>query len=123
MLVTTSPQIPGLRIKRVLGLVYGLTVRSRGFGGQIVASVETLVGGEITVYTKEAKKARLECIKRMVEMAKQMGANAVVGVDFETSDILNGIATLFASYGTAVIVEETGEEPMIDLRDDIYSTV
>lgn len=119
ILVTTLPQVPSVRIKKVLGLVYGLTVRSRGIGGQFVAALETMAGGEITAYTEEASKARIECIRRMVEKAKEMGANAIIGVDFETSDILNGVATLFASYGTAVVLEEIGET-LIDLKDDVF---
>ncbi len=122
LLVTTFPHVPGYKVKKILGLVYGLTVRTRGLGGQIVAALESLVGGEIEAYTNEAIKARLECIKRMVEMAKKMGANAIIGVDFETSDMLNGAATLFAAYGTAVIVEKV-EDVEIELKDEEFIKV
>lgn len=119
LLVTTLPHVPGCKIKKILGLVYGLTVRTRGLGGQIIATLESLAGGEIEAYTSEAIKARLECIKRMVEMAKKIGANAIIGVDFETSDMLNGAATLFAAYGTAVIVEKV-EDVEIELKDEEF---
>ncbi len=118
LLVTTMPEVPGYRVKKILGLVYGMTIRTRGLGGQIVASLESLVGGEIVAYMEEVKKARVECIKRMVEAAKKMGANAVIKVDFETSDMMGGTATLFAAYGTAVVLEKVGDVE-IDLKDDL----
>ncbi|RLF14238.1 MAG: hypothetical protein DRJ66_06410 [Thermoprotei archaeon] len=119
ILVTTLPYVPGCKIKKILGLVYGMTVRTRGMGGRIVASIQQLFGGEVTAYTDEVVKARLECIKRMVDMAKEMGANAVIGVDFETSDLLQGMATLFAAYGTAVVIErKEGEHVDIELKDE-----
>ena len=106
MIVTTLPTLPGYRIKKIIGPVYGLTIRTRGLGGQIVASLEALVGGEVTAYVVEALKARREALQRMIDMAKKLGANAVIGIDFETSDIMNGAATMFSCYGTAVIVEK-----------------
>jgi len=120
MLVTTLPYVPGYKVKKILGLVYGITIRTRGMGGRIVASIQQVFGGEVTAYTEEAIRARRECIKRMVEMARRMGANAVIGVDFETSDLLQGMATLFATYGTAVYIEkEEGGQVEIELKDDI----
>jgi len=104
-LIVTTPTIPNYRIVRVIGPVSGLTIRSRGFGGQIEASLEALFGGELTSLTYEFEKARLEALMRLIENAKKMGANAVVGVDFETSDIRAGMAIAFSVYGTAVIVE------------------
>ena len=90
---------------KVLGAVHGITVRTRGVGGKIVAGIEGIFGGEVTSYTSEAEKARRDSLKRLIEKATRMGANAIVGADFETSDILQGTATLFSAYGTAVIVE------------------
>jgi len=109
VLVATSPTLPGYEIVRVLGPVYGITVRSRGVGGRFVAGIQTLTGGEITAYTSECEKARAESLQRMIDKAREIGANAVVSADFETSDILQGIATIFAAYGTAVVAKPTGQ--------------
>ncbi|MEM3731119.1 MAG: YbjQ family protein [Candidatus Bathyarchaeia archaeon] len=105
IIVVTTPSLPGYEIVKVLGVVHGLTVRTRGFGGKIVASIEGILGGEVTSYTSECEKARKESLERLVENARKMGANAVINVDFETSDILQGTATIFSAYGTAVIVK------------------
>ena len=109
VLVVTSPTLPGYEVIRVLGPVYGITVRSRGVGGRFVAGIQTLAGGEITAYTSECEKARDESLQRMMDKAREIGANAVISADFETSDILQGIATIFAAYGTAVVVKPTGQ--------------
>ncbi|MCD6446244.1 YbjQ family protein [Candidatus Bathyarchaeota archaeon] len=104
MLIVTTPTLPGYEIIKVLGTVHGLTVRTRGVGGKFVASIEGFFGGEVTSFTSECEKAREESLERLKEKANKMGANAVIGVNFETSDILQGTATLFTAYGTAVIV-------------------
>jgi len=109
VLVATSPTLPGYEIIRVVGPVYGITVRSRGVGGRFVAGIQTLAGGEITAYTSECEKARAESLQRMMDKAREIGANAIVSADFETSDILQGIATIFAAYGTAVVIKPTGQ--------------
>jgi len=105
--VVTMPYVPGYEIVRVIGPVYGLTVRARGFGGQMAATIETLVGGEITAYTSECIKARNESLARLILNAKKMGANAVVKVDFETSG--TPAIMIFSAYGTAVIIKPAGE--------------
>jgi len=105
VIVVTTPTMPGYQIVKVLGTVHGLTVRTRGIGGKIVAGIEGMFGGEVTSYSSEAEKARRDSLGRLIEKAAKMGANAVVGADFETSDILQGTATLFSAYGTAVIIE------------------
>jgi len=105
VIVVTTPQLPGYEVVKVLGHVHGLTVRTRGVGGKIVAGIEGIFGGEVTAYSSECEKARRESVNRLIENAKRMGANAVIGTDFETSDILQGTATVFAAYGTAVIVK------------------
>lgn len=97
--------MPGYEIVKVLGAVHGLTVRTRGVGGKIVAGIEGIFGGEVTSYSSEAEKARRDSLERLIEKAAEMGANAIVGADFETSDILRGTATLFSAYGTAVVIE------------------
>lgn len=105
VLVVTTPTVPGFEIVKVLGAVSGITVRTRGVGGKIVAGLQGIVGGEVTTYTSEVEKARKESLQRLIENAEKMGANAVVGTDFETSDILQGTATTFSSYGTAVVIK------------------
>jgi len=105
VIVVTTPQLPGYEVVKVLGHVHGLTVRTRGVGGKIVAGIEGIFGGEVTAYSSECEKARRESVNRLIENAKRMGANAVIGTDFETSDILQGTATVFGAYGTAAIVK------------------
>ena len=102
MIVVTTSTIPGYEINQALGTVHGITVRTRGVGGKIIAGIEGVFGGEVTSYSSEAEKARKESMQRLIENAKSIGANAVVRTDFETSDILNGTATIFSAYGTAV---------------------
>jgi len=110
IIVVTTPTVPGYQITKVLGVVHGLTVRTRGVGGKIVAGIEGIFGGEVTSYTSEAEKARRDSLKRLIEKATTKGANAIVGTDFETSDILQGTATLFSAYGTAVVVKPIRKE-------------
>lgn len=105
LIVVTTSTIPGYEITKALGTVHGITVRTRGVGGKIVAGIEGMFGGEVTSYSSEAEKARKESMKRLIENAKSIGANAIVRTDFETSDILNGTATIFSAYGTAVIMK------------------
>jgi len=109
MMVVTTPTLSGYRIVKVLGVVTGLTVRTRGVGGKFMAGIEGMFGGEVTSYSSEAEKARKESLQRLIDKAKAMGANAVIAADFETSDILQGTATLFSAYGTAVVVEPTND--------------
>ena len=105
VLVVTTATIIGYEIVKVLGTVHGITVRTRGVGGKFIAGIEGMFGGEVTSYSSEAEKARKESVERLVDRARSVGANAVVRTDFETSDILNGTATLFSAYGTAVIIK------------------
>jgi uncharacterized protein YbjQ (UPF0145 family) len=93
---------------KVLGAVHGLTVRTRGVGGKFVAGIEGMFS-EVTTYSSEAEKPRRESLQRLIDKAIGMGANAVIGGDFETSDILQGTATLFSAYGTIVVIEPTKE--------------
>lgn len=105
ILVVTTPTVPGYEIVKVFGAVSGITVRTRGVGGKIVAGIEGIIGGEVTAYTSECEKARRESLQRLIENAQKMGANAVVGTDFETSEILQSTATVFSAYGTAVVIK------------------
>ena len=105
LMVVTTSTIPGYEIVEALGIVHGMTVRTRGVGGKIMAGIEGMFGGEVTSYSSEAEKARKESMERLIENAKSVGANAIVRTDFETSDILNGTATIFSAYGTGVIIK------------------
>jgi len=103
-MVVTTPTVPGYRIKKVIGVVMGLTPRTRGVGGKIVAGIQSMLGGEVTAFTYEIEKARTEAMNRAIEKAREMGANAIVGLDMETSDVLQSLV-LISATGTAVIVE------------------
>lgn len=102
--IVTTPTIPGYRIVRVLGVVSGLTPRTRGAGGRFVAGIESVFGGEVTTYTSELEKAREEAIERVKQKAVEMGANAIIGLDMETSEVFQGVVVISAT-GTAVVVE------------------
>ncbi len=104
VLVTTTPTVPGYRITKVLGVVYGMSVRTRGALGRFIASLETIVGGRGYAYLEELEKARNEALEDLRRNALQKGANAVVAVDFETAEILEGFIVVTA-YGTAVVIE------------------
>jgi uncharacterized protein YbjQ (UPF0145 family) len=105
-IIVTTPTIPGYKIKRVLGVVTGLTPRTRGVLGQIVGGIQSMFGGEITAFTEELEKARVEAVARVRSKAVSMGANAVVGLDLETSDIgYQAPIVVISATGTAVIIE------------------
>ncbi len=104
IIVTTTESIPGYRIVRVLGIVSGSTVRARHIGRDILAGLKNIVGGEISEYTELLADARDEAIRRMIEKARALGANAVVNVRLSSSQVAQGAAEILA-YGTAVIVE------------------
>ncbi|MCJ7632035.1 heavy metal-binding domain-containing protein [Candidatus Bathyarchaeota archaeon] len=108
IIVVTTPSITGYRIVRVVGPIYGMTIRSRGVGGRFVAGIQGMFGGEITSYVSELENARRESLQRLMENARKIGANAVLSTDFETSDILQSTAIIFSAYGTAVVVEPVG---------------
>lgn len=107
MILATSDQVPGKRIVEVKGLVQGNTIRARNIGRDIVAGLRNIVGGEVTEYTRLMSESREQAIMRMVEQAESMGANAVVGMRFVTSMVMQGASELLA-YGTAVVVEDEG---------------
>jgi uncharacterized protein YbjQ (UPF0145 family) len=104
MLVATTENIAGHRTKQTLGQVFGLVVRSRGIGGNIVAGLRSIVGGEIHEYTQLLEETRKQALDRMVRNANLMGANAVVMMRFDSSEIGQSMSEIVA-YGTAVIVE------------------
>ena len=105
MLVVTSENIAGKKIVRTLGLVRGNTVRARHVGKDIMASMRTIVGGEVHEYAKLMAESREQTLDRMVAEAQALGANAVTAVRFTTSVIAAGTAELLA-VGTAVVVED-----------------
>ncbi|HDJ94733.1 MAG TPA: YbjQ family protein [Acidilobales archaeon] len=104
VIVTTTSEIPGYRIVKVLGVVSGSTVRAKHIGKDIVAALRHIVGGELKEYTEMLKEAREQALRRMIEEAKKLGADAVVNVRFMTSAIASGAAEILA-YGTAVKIE------------------
>ena len=104
MIVTTTEQIEGKKIKKTIGMVKGSTIRARHLGRDIMAGFRGMVGGEITEYTKMMAEAREEAIQRMVEDAEKQGANAIISVRFTTSMIMQNAAEVLA-YGTAVVSE------------------
>lgn len=95
--------VPGHTIIRQLDVVYGSTVRSKHVGSDFLSGLKNIVGGELTAYTELLEESRQEAMQRMVDKARLLGANAVVGIRFSTSNIAQGAAELFV-YGTAVIV-------------------
>lgn len=103
--VVSTPFVPGYRIRTVIGFTWGLTVRSRGLGGNIAASLRTLGGGEITEYTQMLDHARWEALQRLMAHAQSIGANAVIGAAFDSSEIGDIMSEILA-YGTAVVVEK-----------------
>jgi uncharacterized protein YbjQ (UPF0145 family) len=105
VIITTTETIAGKKVVRTLGLVKGNTIRARHFGRDIAASFRSVVGGEITDYTKMMAESREQSLDRMVEEAKGLGANAIVAMRFSTSSMMQGAAELVA-YGTAVVMEE-----------------
>ena len=101
MLITTTNDLPGYTIEEVYGEVFGLTVRSRNFGSQFGAGLKSLVGGELKGMTKALAQSRTDVIARMVEEAEAKGANAIVAMRFDTSE-MGGTWTEICAYGTAV---------------------
>jgi uncharacterized protein YbjQ (UPF0145 family) len=104
MIVTPSRQVPGHRIVRSFGLVYGNTIRARHVGKDILAGLKNLVGGEIQEYTKLMAEAREQAIDRMVAAAAARGANAIVSVGFSTSYVMQNASEILV-YGDAVVLE------------------
>jgi uncharacterized protein YbjQ (UPF0145 family) len=101
IIVTTSTEIPGKKVKKILGIVRGNTVRSRNIGVDFGAGLKSIVGGEIKSYTQMITQSRDEAYNRMVNSAIDLGADAIIGVRFMTSMVMQGSAEMLA-YGTAV---------------------
>ncbi len=105
MVMVTTPTVPGYEVKKILGIVSGLTARTRGIGGKFLAGIESMIGGEVSTFTFEMEKARKEAIERLTEEARLIGANAVLGVDLETSEVFEGVV-LISATGTAAEIEK-----------------
>ena len=103
-LVTSALELPGFRVVRSLGIVRGIVVRSRSVFGSIGASFQTLVGGDITIYTDLCEKTRSDAFARMSEHAAQIGANAIITFRYDANEVMPGVTEVLA-YGTAVVVE------------------
>jgi uncharacterized protein YbjQ (UPF0145 family) len=107
MIIVTTESITNYRIVEMKGQVFGVVVRSRGLGGNIMAGLRSLGGGEITEYTQLLEEARRHAIDRMVQNATVMGANAIVRMQFDSSEIGQTMSEIVA-YGTAVVVQPEG---------------
>ncbi|MGH7776830.1 MAG: heavy metal-binding domain-containing protein [Candidatus Dormibacterales bacterium] len=104
MIVVTTEEVAGHRVVESKGQVFGLVVRSRGLGGNVMAGLRSLAGGEIKEYTSMLEDARRHALDRLVENATQMGANAIVRMQFDSSEIGQTMSEIVA-YGTAVVIE------------------
>jgi uncharacterized protein YbjQ (UPF0145 family) len=104
-MVTTAMRLEGFEITRNIGVVRGIVVRSRSLFGTIGAGLQTLVGGNITLLTNLCEKTRFDAFELMLQHAGELGANAVVGVRYDATDIMQGVTEVLA-YGTAVMVEK-----------------
>src|SRR5882757_2738781 len=105
-MVTTAFSLDGYRVKRNIGIVRGITVRSRNIFGTIGATLQTIVGGNISAFTSLCEKTREEAFDLMLQHAAQMGANAVIGMRYDANEVMDGVTEVLA-YGTAVLVEPT----------------
>lgn len=104
-MITTSTLLDGYRITRNLGVVRGITVRSRSLLGNIAGGLQTLLGGQISIYVELCEKTREEAFQYMMQHASERGANAVINMRYDANEVMNGVTEVLA-YGTAVIVEK-----------------
>ncbi len=104
-MTTTAFTLDGYRVERTLGVVRGIIVRSRSVVGTIGASLQTLVGGDITLFTELCENTRNDAFDRMLEHAAALGANAVVGVRYDATEVMNGVTEVLC-YGTAMVVKK-----------------
>jgi len=103
-MVTTAFELPGYRVVRSLGVVRGITVRSRSIVGNLLGGLQTLFGGNITIYTELCEQAREETYRDMAKHARLLGANAIIGMRYDATDVMTGLTEVLC-YGTAVVVE------------------
>ncbi len=102
--VTTALELPGKKIVKNLGMTRGITVRSRNIFGSIGGSLQTILGGNISLFTSLCEKAREEAYDLMIKHAEELGANAIICVRYDANDVMNGVTEVLC-YGTAVVVE------------------
>jgi len=107
-MVTTAFTLDGFRVVRCLGVVRGITVRSRSIFGTLGGTFQTIVGGNITAFTKLCEVARAEAFDILVQHASEIGANAIIGMRYDANEIMNGVTEVLA-YGTAVVVQPVEE--------------
>ena len=105
MLVSTTNDIPGKRTVRHIGLVRGITVRSRSVIGNFAGGIQSIFGGKLSIYVNLAETARAEALEHLIEHAREAGANAIIGMRYDANEIMEGITEVLA-YGTAVVVED-----------------
>ena len=105
MLIVTTNDAPGYRVVRTLGLVRGITVRSRNAISDMVGGLQSMLGGRVETYVRLAETSRAEALQEMVDHARAMGANAVIAMRYEANEIMEGVTAVLA-YGTAVVVQE-----------------
>ena len=106
-MVTTALELPGYTIVRSLGVVRGITVRSRSIVGNFFGGLQTLLGGNITIYTSLCEQAREDTYQEMVRHARQLGASGIVGMRYDATELMAGLTEVLC-YGTAVIVQRAG---------------
>lgn len=104
-MVTTSIDLPGYKVVKNLGVVRGITVRSRGFWGNIGAGFQTLAGGKISIYVSLCEKTREEAMQQLLQHADERGANAIINMRYDANEVIGGVNEVLA-YGTAVVVEK-----------------
>ena len=104
ILITTSTNLEGYKIKEQLGLVRGITVRSRSILGNMAGGFMTIFGGKSTIYTELCENAREEALQLMIQHAREMGANAIINMRYDANEVMSGLTEVLA-YGTAVYVE------------------
>jgi uncharacterized protein YbjQ (UPF0145 family) len=102
--VTTAFELDGFRVVKTIGIVRGIVVRSRSVIGNIGAALQTIVGGNITIFTELCEKTREDAFELMTDHAATRGANAIIGMRYDATEVMNGVTEVLA-YGTAVIVE------------------
>ena len=103
-MTTTTFELPGYKVTKTLGIVRGITVRSRSVFGTIAGGFQTLFGGNITIYTELCERTREEAYALMLQHADQMGANAIIGMRYDANEVMQGVTEVLC-YGTAVVVE------------------
>lgn len=103
-MVTTAFELPGHKVTKNLGVVRGITVRSRSVLGNLAGGIQAIFGGNITIYTELCEHARAEAFDLLMQHAQQIGANAITGMRYDANDVMEGITEVLA-YGTAVVVE------------------